>query len=69
MIHDGFSITEVAVRYYKARGEKFDRERSRKQFYQHLNVNTTIKIDKKLLLQIVNQIHKEQIEMINGKGK
>lgn len=56
MIHEAFKITEIALRYYKITHpeRKYSRHYAVKQWRQDK------KIDKKIVLSIVNQINSEQ---------
>jgi hypothetical protein len=60
MIHKALSKTEIAFRYYKevAPERKYDKEAARKQFNQDRD------IDSKVISKIVDQIFKEQKELL-----
>jgi hypothetical protein len=60
MIHKALSKTEIAFRYYRAVApeRKYNKEAARKQFNQDRD------IDSKVISKIVDQIFKEQKELL-----
>jgi len=62
-IHDAFSKAAIAVRYYqRVKPERnYDAEAARKQFDQDS------KIDRKIVLEVVTEIFKEQKAMLRAK--
>jgi len=65
MIHEGFKRTEVAKRYYSLLypEKEYTHEQARKQFWQDPNIEWPI------LLKVIDQIHKEQLKLINEAKK
>lgn len=58
MIHEAFTKSEIAKRYYSLRGIELAKEPARKRFILDKN------IDKKLILIVINSIYKEQKKML-----
>jgi len=65
MIHEGYKRTEVAKRYYAilTPDKEYTPEQARKQFWQDPI------IDWPTLNKVIDQIHKEQLKMINEAKK
>ena len=62
IIHNGLNKSEIAIRYYSTAfpDRKYNREKAKVQFQQDK------KIDVSILIKIVNDIHREQLEALKG---
>lgn len=61
MIHEAFSKTEIAVRYYLLRGIELEKEAARKRFF--LDVRDG-RIEKRNLQKVIGTIIKEQKKLL-----
>lgn len=60
MIHEAFTKSEVAKRYFDLMGQNISRDQARKNFHQDK------KIDRVVLKKVIDEIYKEQLKKLKA---